>query len=891
VTKEGARLRAEDRKEPEANWKRWGTYLAERQWGTVREDFSTNAFPWTHFTHDDATWRTYRWGEDGILGWSDRQGRLCFALSFWNGVDPILKERLYGLTGPEGNHGEDVKECYFHLDATPTHSYCKGLYKYPQSRFPYDEVRIQNQSRNRQDLEYELIDTGIFDQDRYFDIFVEYAKSSPDDMLIRVTIHNRGDKKATLHALPTLWFRNTWAWKEAYESKIPKPKITAVGTEKVLAEHQTLGSYHLYADVDPLGKRPKWIFTENETNAMRAQGNEGSSASCKDAFHQYVVQKRISAVNPRPQGTKAAAVYKLDIPAKGSVELRLRLTSDEVPVAEPFAEGFNEVFKERIADADEFYAKRVPANVSEDQKRVLRQANAGLLWTKQFYYYAVDEWLKEAPERVHAYEWVERNRNSDWSHLFNRDVLSMPDKWEYPWFAAWDSAFHMIPFANIDPYFAKEQLILFLREWYMHPNGQIPAYEWNFSDVNPPVHAWSCWRVYQITKNAGFRDREFLARCFQKLLLNFTWWVNRKDVRGRHVFTGGFLGLDNIGIFDRSKPLPTGGHLEQADGTAWMAYYCSSMLSIAFELADGNPAYEDMASKFFEHYMNIAAAMNASDGTGLWDEQDGFYYDHLHIDGKNVPLRIRSIVGIVPLFTVDILFDRVVTMLPGFQRRMKWFLENRKDVIEKMTYMEKQEGDAPNTGLRLLAIPTRQQLERILRYVLDENEFLSPYGIRSLSKFHEKNPFVFNVHGNEMRVQYVPGESDTGMFGGNSNWRGPVWFPLNYILIEAFERYHMFYGDELRVECPTGSGQYMNLKEVADEIRRRLISLFLLTDKGQRPCYARGERFLNDPNWKDLILFYEYFHGDSGRGLGASHQTGWTALIAPIIEQLSSVDT
>ncbi|AMV17559.1 MGH1-like glycoside hydrolase domain-containing protein [Planctomyces sp. SH-PL14] len=889
-TVEAARLAAEARLDTGANWKRWGTYLAERQWGTVREDFSTNAFPWGYFTHDDAVWRAYRWGEDGLLGWSDRQGRLCFSIALWNGVDPILKERLYGVTGPEGNHGEDVKEAYFYLDATPTHSYCKGLYKYPQQAYPYEALRSANGQRGRHDLEFELTDTGIFDDNRYFDVFIEYAKASPDDMAIRITVHNRADKAATLHLLPTLWFRNHWAWKSGFEKDIPKPKIKASGTDEVTAAHQTLGKYVLRADKGPDGKSPKWLFTENETNLLRSQRKEGSSPSCKDAFHQYLIQRRTTIVNPRLEGTKAAAVYALNVPAKGSAEVRLRLTDAGLKTPTPFGKGFEQVFSDRITEADSYYESLVSPGLSEDEKRVLRQANAGLLWTKQFYYYAVDDWVKEAPERVHAHEWVERTRNHDWSHLFNRDVLSMPDKWEYPWYAAWDSAFHMIPFANLDPYFAKEQLILLLREWYMHPNGQIPAYEWNFSDVNPPVHAWSCWRVYQMTAQKGQRDREFLARCFQKLLLNFTWWVNRKDVRGRHVFTGGFLGLDNIGIFDRSKPIPTGGHLEQADGTAWMAYYCSSMLSIAFELADGNPAYEDMASKFFEHYMNIAAAMNSLDGSGLWDEQDGFYYDHLHIDGKSIPLRIRSIVGIVPLFTVDILYDRVVDKLPAFQKRMRWFLDHRKEVIDTMTYMEKQgpETEQAGAGLRLLAIPTREQLERILRYVLDEDEFLSPFGIRSLSKYHEKNPFVFHVNGSELKVQYVPGESDSGMFGGNSNWRGPVWFPLNYILIEAFERYHQFYGDDLRVECPTGSGCFMNLREVANELRARLTKLFLLTDEGKRPCYSRGNRFIDDPNWENLVLFYEYFHGDTGRGLGASHQTGWTALIAPIIEQLAA---
>lgn len=886
MTAEGRRLSAEARRDPDSNWKRWGTYLAERQWGTVREDYSTDGRVWGHFTHDDAVWRTYRWGEDGLLGFTDRQCRLCFAISLWNGVDPILKERLFGLAGHEGNHGEDVKECYFYLDATPTHSYCKALYKYPQAAFPYQALRDENRRRSRSELEYELTDTGLFDDDRYFDVFVEYAKASPDDILIRVTIHNRAAQAAKLTLLPSLWFRNTWSWENGYEHDVPKPSIHQVNSSQVLAEHATLGRYRLTADINPQGGPPQWLFTENETNTLRKAGS-GSQPSTKDAFHQYVVQGKLDAVNPEPSGTKSAARYALNVPAQGSVTIRLRLTDDTLPVQEPFSAEFDQVFTQRIAEAAEYHASGVTPGLTFDERRVLQQATAGLMWSKQFYYYAVADWLKETPKRIHASEYVERTRNEGWTHLFNRDIISMPDKWEYPWYAAWDSAFHMIPFASLDPHFAKEQLLLFLREWFMHPNGQIPAYEWNFSDVNPPVHAWACWRVYQLTARSGGRDREFLARCFQKLLLNFTWWVNRKDVTDRHVFTGGFLGLDNIGIFDRSKPLPTGGYLEQADGTAWMAYYCSSMLSIAFELADGNPAYEDMASKFFEHYMTIANAMNSKDGSGLWDEEDGFYYDHLCVDGVCVPLRIRSIVGIIPLFTVDVLYERVIQQLPAFRKRMEWFLEHRRETIDSMTYMAKSSPDSPHEGLRLLAIPTRRQLERILKYVLDEDEFLSPFGIRSLSKYHEKNPFIFHVNGNEMRVQYIPGESDSGMFGGNSNWRGPVWFPLNYILIEAFERYHQFYGDDLLVECPTGSGVMMNLKQVADEIRRRLSRLFLTDESGGRPCYARGDRFVQDPNWCNLVMFYEYFHGDTGRGLGASHQTGWTALIAPILEQIA----
>jgi hypothetical protein len=886
-TAEGRRLFAEARREPEANWKRWGTYLPERQWGTVREDYSTDGGVWNHFTHDDAVWRTYRWGEDGLLGFTDRQCRLCFAIALWNGVDPILKERLFGLAGHEGNHGEDVKECYFYLDATPTHSYCKALYKYPQAPFPYQALLDENRKRSRGELEYELTDTGLFDGNRYFDVFIEYAKAEPDDILIRITIHNRADAPAKLDLLPTLWFRNTWSWEKGHERLVPKPRISQAGPGQLVAEHATLGRYRFDADIDPRGSPPDWLFTENETNTLRKAGSEGTRLSSKDAFHSYIVKKQKGAVNQKPRGTKSAALYSLNIPAESSVTIRLRLTDDTVPVTAPFSAEFDQIFAQRIAEAAEFHASGVSPGLTVDERRVLQQANAGLLWSKQFYYYAVGDWLKETPDRIHAAEHVGRTRNAGWTHLFNRDVISMPDKWEYPWYAAWDSAFHMIPFANLDPHFAKDQLLLFLREWYMHPNGQIPAYEWNFSDVNPPVHAWSCWRVYQMTSRNGNGDRDFLARCFQKLLLNFTWWVNRKDVHDRHVFTGGFLGLDNIGIFDRSKPLPTGGHLEQADGTAWMAYYCSSMLSIAFELADGNPAYEDMASKFFEHYMTIAAAMNATDGTGLWDETDGFYYDHLHVNGTSIPLRIRSIVGIIPLFTVDVLYERVIRQLPGFRKRMDWFLDNRRDIIESMTYMEKSGPESPLEGLRLLAIPTRRQLERILKYVLDEDEFLSPYGIRSLSKYHEQHPFVFHVNGSEMRVQYVAGESDSGMFGGNSNWRGPVWFPLNYILIEAFERYHQFYGDELQVECPAGSGVLMNLKQVANELRRRLSLLFLTNEAGVRPCYARGDRFVQDPNWCNLVLFYEYFQGDTGRGLGASHQTGWTALIAPILEQIA----
>lgn len=891
VPAETLRIEAESRREPGANWKRWGSYHSERQWGTVREDYSPNGRPWDYFPFDDAHWRTYRWGEDGLLGLTDRQCRLCFSLALWNGKDPILKERLYGLSGPEGNHGEDVKECYYYLDATPTHSYMKGLYKYPQSEFPYDKIRSTNAERSRDELEYELTDTGIFDEDRYFDVFVEYAKAAPEDILIKVTIANRGPEAASLDVLPTLWFRNTWSWGDTHESDIPRPRIAKADDDTLCAEHTTLGQFRFAADSGPAGKRPDWLFTENETNKWRLEDANSHKPSCKDAFHLYVVEGLSGAVNVKSAGTKAAAHYKLEIDAGSEITLKFRLNGEHDSLDENFGNAFDEVFAQRLAEADLFYEENSAPRLNEDEKRVLRQASAGLLWTKQFYCYSVAEWLKGPGHSGDEPAARQNPRNQDWPHLYNRDIISMPDKWEYPWYAAWDSAFHMIPFANLDPHFAKDQAVLFLREWYMHPNGQMPAYEWNFSDVNPPVHAWACWRVYTMTGPPEQRDRLFLSRVFQKLLLNFTWWVNRKDPRGKHVFTGGFLGLDNIGIFDRSRPLPTGGHLEQADGTAWMAYYCSSMLSIALELANHNAAYGDIASKFFEHYVAIAEAMNSLDGTGLWDESDGFYYDHLHVDGKSVPLKIRSMVGIIPLFTVDVLEEAAIDKVPGFRKRMDWFLKHRKDVVDQMTCLERNvdEGCSVSSSgtMRLLAIPTRERLERILRYLLDEDEFLSPFGIRSLSKFHEKNPFVYDINGEELRVQYIPGESDSPMFGGNSNWRGPIWFPLNYLLLEALDRYHRFYGDDLRVECPTGSGNYMNLEQVADELRRRLAKLFLKDEAGSRPSYARGNRLANDPHWRDLVLFYEYFHADTGRGLGANHQTGWTALIAPILETLA----
>ncbi|GAA4436768.1 MGH1-like glycoside hydrolase domain-containing protein [Bremerella cremea] len=887
---EWERLSSEAQREKGANWRRWGPYLAERQWGTVRES-TAESDPWLNFTHEEATWRTYRWGEDGLLGICDRQCRLCFGLALWNENDPILKERLFGLTGPEGNHGEDVKEAYYYLDSTPTHSYMRALYKYPQAEFPYQHLREENARRSRQEPEYELTDTGIFDEKRYFDVQAEYAKATAEDVLIRITISNRGPEDAPLHLLPTWWFRNTWAWGPTLEKPEKKPSLTQIGPDEVHVKHETLGQYRIYVDAGPDGEQPTWMFTENETNTWRFEDPNSRRPSCKDAFHLSVVEEVDGVVNPTPSGTKAAPHFKCVVPAGQSVQFRLRLAPiDDLPV-QPFGASFDDAFDQRIDEANRYAKSRVAPGLSVEEQMILRQADAGLLWTKQFYHYVIPRWLenKNNPKKDqgHPMPGQPSPRNADWGHLYNRNIISMPDKWEYPWYAAWDSAFHLIPFAKIDPFFAKDQAILFLREWYMHPNGQLPAYEWNFSDVNPPVHAWACWRVYQMTAAEGKPDRVFLERVFQKLLLNFTWWVNRKDIRGKHVFSGGFLGLDNIGIFDRSKPLPTGGHLEQADGTAWMAYFCSSMLSIAFELADGNPAYEDMASKFFEHYVSIAEAMNSLDGTGLWDEEDGFYYDHLHLNGRSIPLKIRSIVGLIPLLTVDVLFDRTMEKLPEFRKRMEWFLKFRPELAKFMTYME-HEPNGSDEGRRLLAIPTKERLLRMLRYLLDEDEFLSAYGIRSLSKYHEQHPFEYELNGEKLCVQYQPAESDSGLFGGNSNWRGPIWFPLNYLIIEALERYHQFYGNTMRVECPARSGKYMNLQEVADEIRKRLSKLFLANAEGDRPSYCRSDVLLSDPNWRDLVLFYEYFDAETGKGLGASHQTGWTALISPILDTLAT---
>ncbi len=860
----------------ERNWKRWGPYLAERQWGTVREDYSADGSAWTYFPHDHARSRAYRWGEDGLLGWTDRQCRLCFSIALWNGRDPFLKERLFGLAGPEGNHGEDVKECYYYLDSTPTHSYARALYKYPQAEFPYARLLEENARRTRAEPEFELEHTGVFDDGRYFDVTVEYAKAGPEDVLVRVTIENRGPDDAELVLLPQLWFRNTWSWGCDQEGCAVRPWIQRASDAQVIAEDPTLGR-HRFA-LDDRDVDVEWLFTENETNAARLFGAENASPYVKDAFHAYVVDGKKDAVSPKGRGTKCGALVPLTVEAGRSRVLRMRLVAEREAPRALFGRAFEELFAERRREAITWYEHHEPADATDDERAVLRQAWAGLFWSKQFYHYVVDAWLEGDPEQPAPPAERKEGRNKDWLHVYNRDVLSMPDKWEYPWFAAWDLAFHVIPLARLDPEYAKAQLELLLREWYMHPNGQIPAYEWSFSDVNPPVHAWAVWRVYKKSAPPGKRDRRFLASAFQKLLLNFTWWVNRKDSEGNHVFSGGFLGLDNIGVFDRNQTLPRGGRLEQADGTAWMAFYCGTMLSIAIELAQEDPSYEDMASKFFEHFVHIVHAMNTLGGTGLWDEEDGFYYDLLQLDGRTQRLETRSMVGLLPLVAVEILEHDVVERLPGFAKRMRWFLENERDLARHVASVERN-------GKRrwILAVPPRERLERMLTYLLDEREFLSPHGVRSLSRIHAERPFVLDVDGVEHRVEYAPGESTTALFGGNSNWRGPVWFPVNFLIVEALERYHHVHGDDLTVEFPRGSGRRVTLDAVAHELARRLASLFLRDADGRRPALGRDPRYRDDPHWRELVLFHEYFHAEDGRGLGASHQTGWTALVASLL--------
>ena len=872
-----------------APWRRWGPYISERQWGTVREDYSPDGDCWSAFPHDHARSRAYRWGEDGLLGICDDDGALCFALALWNGKDTILKERLFGLTGPEGNHGEDVKEHYFYLDSTPTHSYMKALYKYPQAEFPYAKLVEENRRRGRGEPEFELSDAGVFDDHRYFDVQAEYAKAGPDDILIRVTIFNRGPEEAAIHVLPQFWFANVWAWGCGVGGVAGPGSDKACGVRPILkgespgtivATHPRLGTYRLSADRGPDGTMPGMLFTENDTNKERLWGVPNESPHVKDGFHERVIHGRHEAVNPQQRGTKAAPWYRLNVPASESITLRLRLRKSDSAATPAFGNEFDEMFAERIREADEFFLSKGHDRLTPDERLVARQSAAGLLWSKQFYQYDIEPWLEGDVDQPRPPASRKGGRNSEWRHLNNRDIISMPDKWEYPWYAAWDLAFQMLPMAQLDSKFAKDQLVLFLREWYMHPNGQIPAYEFAFGDVNPPVHAWACWRVYKMTGRKGARDRVFLARCFQKLLLNFNWWVNRKDPHGRNLFSGGFLGLDNIGVFDRSRPLPTGGHLEQADGTAWMAFYCGTMLSMALELAAGDPAYEDMATKFFEHFIAITDSINTLGGAGLWDEQSGFYYDQIRMGDVATPLRVRSLVGMVPLLAVEIIERDTIDKLPDFKRRMQWFLDHRKDLpwfqTSNCAHVDETLG---GKGHRLLSIPTRERLERVVGYLMDESEFLSPYGIRSLSKHHERSPYVFRADGQEHRVDYTPGESTSALFGGNSNWRGPIWFPLNFLIIEALERYHHFYGDDLAVECPKGSGEWYTLAEAANEIRSRLARLFLRDDTGCRPCHGDDPRFAGDPHWKDLIYLYEHFHADTGRGLGASHQTGWTSLV------------
>jgi hypothetical protein len=870
-----------------ARWDLWGPYLAERQWGTVREDYSPNGDAWGSCSHDQARSRAYRWGEDGLLGLSDDQARLCFAVALWNGQDPVLKERLFGLTGPEGNHGEDVKEAYYYLDATPTHSYLKALYKYPQRAFPYADLVAENRRRNRDQPEYELLDTGVFAENHYFDVLVEYAKAAPDDIVIRLTATNRGPEPATLHLLPTLWFRNEWSWGGFGDR--PRPTLLAAsgaaaacGAYRLVeASHDRLGTYWLACE-----GAPELLFTNNESNAERLWGVPNRTPYVKDGIGEAVVVGRAEAVNPDELGTKAAAHYTLALGPGESEIIYLRLrraaeNGDALP--DPFA-GAEEIVSARAAEADAFYAA-LAAGLDEEERRIQRQAYAGLIWTKQFYYFDVAQWLDGDPAGPPPPPSRKRGRNAGWRHLNNADVISMPDTWEYPWYAAWDLAFHCLPLARIDPGFAKRQLVLLLREWYMHPNGQVPAYEWSFDDVNPPVLAWAAWRVYQIDAEvSGVADRDFLERVFHKLMMNFTWWVNRKDHAGRNVFQGGFLGLDNIGVFDRSKPLPTGGYLEQADATAWMGMFSLQLMTIALELARRNPVYQDVATKYFEHFLYIAGAMNdiGGEGIALWDEEDGFFYDVLQMpQGGTARLKVRSLVGLIPLLAVETIEPDLLEELPAFGRRLGWFLTNRPRLASLVSrWYEPGFGER-----RLLALVRGNRMKRLLARMLDPEEFLSPYGIRSLSRRHAAEPFVFPVAGETHVVEYEPAESRTALFGGNSNWRGPIWFPLNYLLIEALRKFARYYGDAYRVEHPVGSGARLPLDQVADDLAARLVAIFRRGRDGRRPVFGADALMQTDPHWRDYLLFYEYFHGDTGAGLGAAHQTGWTALVAPLLER------
>ncbi len=860
-------------------WRKWGCYLSERQWGTVREDYSSNGTAWDYFGHDQARSRAYRWGEDGIAGISDDRQLLCFAIALWNGADPIIKERLFGLTGNEGNHGEDVKEYYFYLDNTPTHSYMKYLYKYPQAAFPYEQLVKTNQHRGRQEREFELLDTGVFDGDRYFDVLVEYAKDSFQDIAIQISITNHAPDAQTIDLLPSLWFRNTWAW----DGITNKPELKAHSSDIISATHPDLGELWLYCP-----ESQELLFTENETNYHRLFGTRNGSKYVKDGINNYIANGEAS-INPQQHGTKSSARYVLEIASGETKVVKLRL-SDIAPASMKLGTE-SKIIAKRLQEADEFYKQITPFAMNDDARNVQRQAFAGMLWSKQYYNYSIKPWLEgdkatPTPPRDRL-----KGRNRHWFHLESEEILSMPDKWEYPWFAAWDLAFHTIPIATIDPDFAKRQLDLITREWFMHPNGQIPAYEWAFGDVNPPVHAWATYRVYKIEqKMYGKGDRKFLERVFQKLLMNFTWWVNRKDRDGKNVFEGGFLGLDNIGVFDRSAELPTGGYIEQADGTSWMGMYCLNLLTIALELAKENPVYQDIATKFFEHFLYIADAMNkvGDEHTELWDDADGFYYDVLNLpNGDQFKLKVRSLVGLIPLFAIQTLDPDLLAQLPEFTNRMQWFITHHPELTHNVACMETCGLDAR----RMLAICYEDKLRRILAKMLDENEFLSEYGIRAISKFHQDHPYIWSANGSEYRVDYEPAESSSGLFGGNSNWRGPIWMPVNYLIIESLQKFHHYFGDSFMIECPTGSGKFMNLWDVSVELSQRLINIFVKDKDGDRPVnnLQAGEKlkFDTDPNWQDLVLFYEYFHGDNGSGIGASHQTGWTGLVAKLIQQSS----
>eukprot|EP01112_Ceratiomyxa_fruticulosa_P015171 TRINITY_DN4435_c0_g1_i2.p1 TRINITY_DN4435_c0_g1~~TRINITY_DN4435_c0_g1_i2.p1 ORF type:complete len:900 (-),score=186.28 TRINITY_DN4435_c0_g1_i2:100-2799(-) len=884
--------RLHEDKKRDKNWKRWGTYLPERQWGTVREDYSESGDAWNYFTHDQARSRAYRWGDDGLLGFTDRECRLCFGNAFWNGVDGILKERLFGLTNSEGNHGEDVKEAYFYLEAIPTHSYNKALYKYPQRAFPYTELIQTNQSRSKFEPEFEITDTNVFNENRYFDIEIEYLKHDANDILIQITATNRGPDPSVLHNLPNLFFRNTWSWGPLTEDSYTKPEMKQTDKHVVRTNHETFGKFLFLVDPHNTGTFHGILFTENETDMQRLFGIPSSQPFVKDAFHEYIINKRQNVVNPELVGTKCAPHYEKVLQPGEEWILRFRLVEEAISPLKgnAFGDHFTKILNDKRKESTLFYEHILPYKENTQQFLVMKQALSGLLWSKQFYNYEVKRWIEGDPGQPIPPSGRKKGRNTDWFHLFNRDVILMPDKWEYPWYACWDLAFHCVEFARMDPEFSKAQLTLFLREWYCHGNGSLPAYEFSFSDVNPPVHAWAVWRVYKITAPRGSRDTAFLESNYQKLLINFTWWTNRKDSNNRNLFAGGFLGLDNVGVFDRSKPLFAGQNLEQADGTAWMASYCLHMLVMAIELALKNPVYEDIASKFFEHFVSITNAINTLGGSGLWNDADGFFYDQISFpDGSSSPLKLRSIVGLLPMMAVSIITGETMAKLPNFKKRVDWFLKHRPEMSSHILQINQlEEYDASkNHNTWMLAIPTRMQLVKLLKYMLDENEFLSDYGIRSLSKHYEKYPFIFNYNGEDLQVNYDPADSTSGLFGGNSNWRGPIWFPLNFLLVEALERYHHFYGDNLLVECPTGSGNKMNLAQVSNEIKRRLSSIFLPDKNGVRPYAISLGKFAKDPFWSDNLLFNEYFDGNNGRGLGSLHQTGWTSLVVDCLRSLA----